>query len=88
MSSGGTEGGAGEAGVSWAHMQDLLAYFWLFGSVLVSLLQLHVQAFIGTAVHLGDRWRGSRARVAVVPAPVAAAATVRQLAATTLHVGW
>lgn len=66
----------------------LLGYFWLFGSVLVSLVHLHVQAFVGTAVHLGDRWRGRWAHIAVVPAPVAAAAAVRELAASTLHVGW
>lgn len=63
------------------------AHFGLFGAVLVSLLRLHVQAFVGTAVHLGDRRRGSRAAAAVIPAPVAAAAAVGELAAATLHVG-
>lgn len=59
---------------------------WLFGIKLISLLQFHVQAFIRTAVQLGDGRRGGGAHVAVVPAPVAAAAAVGQLAAATLHV--
>lgn len=67
--------------------KDALVYFWLFGTELVCLLQLHVQAFVGAAVHLGDRRRRSGAHVAVVPAPVAAAAAVRELAAAALHVG-
>lgn len=51
-------------------------YLWLFGTKLLSLLQLHVQALIGAAVHLSDGRRGGGADVAVVPAPVAAAAAV------------
>lgn len=63
-------------------------YLWLFGIELLFLFQFHVQAFIRAVVHFGDGWRGGRAHVAVVPAPVAAAAAVRELAAATLHVSW
>lgn len=31
-----------------------LVYFWFLGAELVPLLQLHVQALVGAAVHLGD----------------------------------
>lgn len=62
-------------------------YLWLFGSKLLSLLQLHVQAVVGAAVHLGYRRRGGGARVTMVPTPVATAAAVRELAAAALHVG-
>lgn len=61
-------------------------YLWLFGVGLLCLLQIHVQAFVRAAVHLRDGWRGGGAHVAVVPAPVAAAAAVRQLTAAALHV--
>lgn len=61
-------------------------YLRLFGSELLALLQLHVQALIGAAVYLGDGWRWGGAPAAVVPAPVAAAAAVRELATSTLHV--
>lgn len=65
-----------------------VAYLWLFGmKPAVPLLQLHVQAFIGAAIHLRDGRRGGRADVAVIPAPVAAAAAVGELAAAALHVG-
>lgn len=67
--------------------EEAFVYFGLFGTELVSLVQVHVQALVGAAVHLGDGWRGGGAHVAVVPAPVAAAAAVRQLAAAALHVG-
>ena len=67
---------------------DALTYFWLFGTKLVSRVRLHVQAFVRAAVHLGDGWRGGRAHIAVIPAPVAAAAAIGELATTTLHVGW
>lgn len=70
-----------------AHTHTAL-YLWLFGIKLVSLLLLHVQAFIGAAVHLRDGRRGGGTDIAVVPAPVAAAAAVGELAAATLHVGW
>lgn len=62
-------------------------YLGLFGVELVPLLQIHLQAFVRAAVHLGDGWRGGGTHVAVVPAPVAAAAAVGELAAATLHVG-
>lgn len=64
----------------------LSIYLWLFGIELLSLLHLHVKAFIGTAVHLSDRRRRGGACVAMVPAPVAAAAAVRELAPAALHV--
>lgn len=62
----------------------------LFSIELLPLFQLHLQAFVGTAVHLSDGWRGGGTHVAVVPAPVAAAAAVGELATTALHVcrGW
>lgn len=53
------------------------------------LVHLHVQAFVGRRgradVRLRHRWRWDGASVGVADAPVAAAAAVRELAASTVH---
>lgn len=60
--------------------------------VTCSQLQLHVQTLVcqlsHAAVCLCNGWRWSRTHTAMLPAPVAATATVRQFPSTTLHIQW
>lgn len=55
-------------------------------------LRLHVQPLVSqlphAAVCLGDRRRGSGTDATMLPAPVTAAAAVRQFSSTTLHIQW